>query len=66
MKTERLTLLATPEFKAFLDPSAAAASGGAPIMVEGVCAGAFGVPGAKGEEDHEIAKAGPATLSSSA
>ena len=43
-----------------------AVSGGAPIMVDGVCAGAVGVSGAKGDEDHEIAEAGAATLSSSA
>ncbi|HLZ84024.1 MAG TPA: heme-binding protein [Caulobacteraceae bacterium] len=42
-----------------------AVSGGAPIMVEGVCAGAIGVSGAKGEEDHEIALAGAVTLSTS-
>ena len=43
-----------------------AVSGGAPIMVDGVCAGAIGVSGAKSEEDHEIAQAGAATLSISA
>jgi uncharacterized protein GlcG (DUF336 family) len=40
-----------------------AVSGGAPIMVEGACAGAIGVSGAKGEEDHAIAVAGAAALS---
>jgi len=40
-----------------------AVSGGAPILVEAVCAGAIGVSGAKGEEDHAIAQAGAATLS---
>jgi glc operon protein GlcG len=40
-----------------------AVSGGAPIMVGGVCAGAIGVSGAKGEEDHAIAQAGAVTLS---
>jgi glc operon protein GlcG len=40
-----------------------AVSGGAPIMVEGVCAGAIGISGAKGEEDHAIAEAGAAALS---
>jgi len=41
-----------------------AVSGGAPILIDGMCAGAVGVSGAKGEEDHEIAQAGVATLSS--
>jgi glc operon protein GlcG len=41
-----------------------AVSGGAPIMVDGLCAGAIGVSGAKGEEDHAIAEVGAATLSS--
>jgi uncharacterized protein GlcG (DUF336 family) len=40
-----------------------AVSGGAPIMVEDVCAGAIGVSGAKGEEYDAIAETGAATLS---
>ena len=40
-----------------------AVSGGVPVILDGVCAGALGISGAKGDEDHRIAEAGARALS---
>jgi glc operon protein GlcG len=38
--------------------------GGVPIMYQGECVGAIGVPGVKSEQDEQVAKAGAAVIGS--